>query len=217
MRNFGNIILVIVLLLLMNHSLLGSVWHEYFGVAYLLFVLVHVSYAHGWFRNLFLGRQSLQRLLGTSVSLLLIMVMLITIVTGLLISTTVFPVVQLHGAASIFAQELHQGGAYVSFILIGIHFGLHWSSLWIRVKKQMGIVTDAKSYKWAVSVFASIVIGYAIYASFIHHMGDRLMMEHMMDFGDSGSPLSYSLDLTVIFAGYAIVAYICKSVFVTFK
>lgn len=211
MRDLGNIFLAAIFLLLMNYPLLGSAWHEYFGAVFTVVMLLHVSHSQRWFKALFYGQKSVDRLIGTALSLLLVLAILVTVVTGLLISTTVFPVAQLRGAVSIWAHELHQSSAYSSFILTGIHLGLHWNAIWFRIKRRLGSDrTGKRYYRLTAYVLPAIIMGYAVYASFANHMGDRLMMEHMVSIASDSTPLQYGRDLAMIFAGYATGAYILK-------
>ena len=211
MRMFGNLTLVILVVFLMNHSLIGNVWHEYLGVVFIFFMLVHLAYTQTWSKTLFQGRQSVMRILNNVVSLLLIFLLLITIVTGYLISTSIFPVIQLRGLVFIWMHEIHQSTAYISFILAGVHFGLHWNFVWARIKNKKFIsFTEKKQYRCMFYIGIALISVYAIYASFLHHMGDRILMEHMVSIGDNRTPLEYGLDLTMIFLGYAIFAGMLK-------
>lgn len=211
MRMFGNLILVILVIVLINRPLIENAWHEYLGVVFNFFVFVHLRYAQAWLKTLFQGRQSVVRLLNNFVSMFLILVLLTAIITGYLISTTVFPVIKLRGLASIRAHEIHQSTAYISFILAGIHLGLHWNSIWVRIKKNLPIsLITIKPYHLMLYISAGLIIVYAVYASFLHHMGDRILMEHMVNIGDNRTPVAYGLDLTMIFLGYAILAFVLK-------
>ncbi len=211
MRIFGNLTLVILVVFLMNHSLIGDAWHEYLGVVFVFFMLVHLGYTQTWSKTLFQGRQSVMRILNNVVSLLLIFLLLMTIVTGYLISTSIFPVIQLRGLVFIWMHEIHQSAAYISFILAGVHFGLHWNSVWARIKNKKFIsFTEKKPYRCMVYSGIALISVYAIYASFLHHMGDRILMEHMVSIGNNRAPLEYGLDLTMIFLGYAIFAGMLK-------
>lgn len=211
MRMFGNLILIMLVIFLINRSLIGNAWHEYLGVVFTFFVLVHLSYTQAWLKTLFQGRQSVVRLLNNFVSMLLILVLLTTIISGCLISTAAFSVIKLHGLAFIWAHEIHQSTAYISFILAGIHFGLHWNSIWVHIKKNFSIsLTARKYYHLMLYISAGLITVYAVHASFLHHMGDRILMEHMVSIGDNYTPVEYGLDLTMIFLGYAIFAFVLK-------
>jgi len=211
MRMYANLMLVMLVIFLMDRPLVGNAWHEYLGIVFTFFVFLHLSYSEAWLKTLFQGRQSVVRLLNNVVSMLLILVLLTTIVTGCLISIAVFPVIQLHGLASIWAHEIHQSTAYISFILAGIHFGLHWNSIWVHIKKNFPISLIGKKYYMVMLCMGtSMIIGYTVYASFLHHMGDRILMEHMVSIENNQTPVEYGLDLTIIFIGYAILAYMLK-------
>ncbi|MBP2652240.1 MAG: hypothetical protein H6Q74_3065 [Firmicutes bacterium] len=212
MRNLGNIVLVIILLLMMNHQLLGSRPHEYLGVIFILFILLHLRAGWGCFKTSFRKKQSIEHSIGIYINLLLIAVVMATIITGLLISTTMVSIIQLRGYTTILAHELHQGSAYASFILIAIHLGWHWNSIWTHLERRLRFVTGKRYYQRAKYFITSTIIGYAVYASFVNHIGDWLVMEHMISLENGSIPLKHSIDLALIFAGYIAGACVCKRI-----
>lgn len=204
MRIIGSLFLTVVFLFLMNRSLTGPQIHEYLALFFGVILILHLLYTKTWRRRVFC-----QNALGSYVKdflhMLFFFVLLITMVSGALISTSLFPSVHLRGIVlSIWVHEIHQSAGYGSFIFAGIHYGLHWKKIWARVKKYFGFFSCKKQYKYIGLGTACIFIAYAVYASFLNHIGDRILMEHMVNIGGDDSALKYTGNMWMIFFGYAI-------------
>lgn len=113
---------------------------------------------------------------------------MVSVISGIIISNHVFRElwtgVALH--RSIFVHQLHIASAYAMVILCGMHIGMHWSSLWSRMKKWpiIGILADKPSLRFGVLV----LIGWTGSAlARLDHVGDRLLMKHI--FGTLASQL----------------------------
>jgi len=203
MRITGSLFLSVVFLFLMNRSLTGPQIHEYLALFFGVILIWHLLYTKTWRRRVFF-----QNTLGCYVKdflhMLFFFVLLITMVSGALISTSLLPSAHFRGIVSIWIHEIHQSAGYASFVLAGMHYGLHWKKIWARMKKYVGPVSYQKQYKFIGLGTACIFIAYAVYASFLIHIGDRILMEHMVNIGADDSVLKYVFNMWMIFVGYAI-------------
>lgn len=113
-RKFLYLILLLLAILTVQRESIGAVEHEYLGIAFGIFFLLHL-------RGKKLGRIFSLNLRGFF-NAILILSFFVTFATGIATSTTAVHLVTLRGASSIYAQEIHQYGGYLTVILIVLHF-----------------------------------------------------------------------------------------------
>ena len=190
------------LLLIMDYRFIGNDFHEISGAFFGFLLIFHNVLNRHWYGFFFKGTQSLRRVLMTLVNLLLVALMVTVFITGALISVTVFAPLGIR-SGSLFVHDLHQGAAYASFILAAIHLGLYWGMLIKRLKNWLHI--DDSSFGWIITSrsFSIVVIAYGIYASFVHHVGANLLMQHSFGgWGAEPSLLFFLLDYFAILGCY---------------
>ena len=79
-------LMLLLLNLLMAYSLVGEEAHEYIGVSMFSLFLIHHFLNRAWWKNLFKGRYTAKRVLGTAVNLLLTVVMIMLPISGMMMS-----------------------------------------------------------------------------------------------------------------------------------
>lgn len=201
-RKFLNILMALSFLLLMNYRFIGNRRHELLGLSLFLLVLWHNCLNLYWYKAFFRGtlkfHWGLIRLMNVSLGLAFSMSM----VSGLLISQFLLPVNTLSGTASIWLHAIHQGSAYLCFVLIGIHLGLHWQPLWRVGQKWLERQGIHKKYFAYSKVLGSGIIAYGVYASFAQHIGALLLMEHSFGWGTPPPAGRFFLDYLAILGCY---------------
>ena len=75
-QNLIDIIMAALLPVLMGYSLLGEDVHEWVGIVMFVLFLFHNGLNWKWHKNLFHGKYSGMRLLGTAVNILIFLLML---------------------------------------------------------------------------------------------------------------------------------------------
>jgi len=201
-RNILNIAMTVLLLLMLDYRFTGNVFHETGGVVLALLFIFHNVLNQRWYVVFFKGRQSLRRILMTLVNLLLVAAMVVVLVTGILISATVFAPLGIR-SSDLFMHDLHQGSAYVSFILVAIHLGMHWEMLMMKFKTWLHI--DASSLSWVITsrIVAIFVIAYGVYASFTNDIGGKLLMQRVfIGWGEAPALLRVVVDYVAIMGCY---------------
>ena len=139
--------MVTFFLVIMNYRFTGNMPHEVGGVILALCILFHNGLNWHWYTSFFKGKQNLHRLLSTIINWFLFFFMIILLITGLLISQTIAPALAVRAGSALWIYDLHQGSAYASFILMGIHLGIHWNVITIKVKQWLGVEKENFIYK----------------------------------------------------------------------
>ncbi len=202
LKNILNLVMTLFLLLIMDYHFIGNELHETCGAVFCLLLIFHNMLNRHWYGFSLNDAQNLRRMLMMLVNFFLASLMVTVFVTGMLISLTLFAPLGIR-SDSLFIHDLHQGAAYASFILAAVHLGLHWRMLSTKFKKWLPI--DDSSFGWIIAKRSAsiVVITYGIYASFVHHIGANLLMQH--SFGGWGTEPSlwfFLLDYFAILGGY---------------
>ncbi|WP_196604528.1 DUF4405 domain-containing protein [Pectinatus haikarae] len=202
-RNILNIGMTIVFLLVMNYRFTGNKPHEVLGVILFLLVLWHNSLNLHWYTSFFKGKQDFQRALIAIINFLFAISFCISMLSGLLISQSIVPFIALRGTNTLWLHEVHQSSSYVCFIFIGIHLGLHWKMLWVRLQNRLGMERFHKECSILGNILAVGIILYGFYASFANHIWSMIVMEHGFGWGPPPSALKFFLDYSALLGCYA--------------
>jgi len=190
----------------MDYRFTGNVVHEILGVFLVLLFILHNNLNRSWYGAISKGKQNLTRRISTVINLLLLGMMIVVTVTGILISQTVFSAFSLSG--HLWVHQLHTFSAYCSFILCGIHLGLHWNAIWGKICRGLGFDTAQSRDVWIGRIAALVVIGYGILASFSHQIGSKLLFEHVFGgWGDKPSLFGFLVDYPAILGCYALITH----------
>lgn len=209
-RNVLDAVLLVVLLLLMSFSFLPKALHEALGIAMGSFMLLHLTWNRGWLASLPRGRWSLGRAIPAVVNLALGVCFLLALVSGLAIANQLF-----HGVfgmawqRSIVAHQVHVTSSYGLLILTGLHLGLHIAGLWRRFALWANLDTSSRRVRVGLNLLAILTAAFGVYGSFLHRLGDRLLMKHI--FGTAATKLPFAAFLVVllgIVGLYAVIGYL---------
>ena len=120
--------MVLLLPLLMAYSLVGEATHEYLGIGMFLLFISHHILNIAWWKHLFHGRYTPLRIVGTTVNLVLAIIMLALPISGMILSRHVFRFLYLGGAAT--ARTVHLLASYWGLVLMSFHAGMHGHVMW---------------------------------------------------------------------------------------
>ena len=196
-RNVLDAALLVVLLLLMSFSFISKALHEALGIAMGALVLLHLAWNSGWLSSLPRGRWSIGRAIPAIVNLALAVCFLLSLISGLAIANQLF-----HGVfgmawqRSIVAHQVHVTSSYGLLILTGLHLGLHISGLWRRFALWTKLDTSSRRVRIGLHLAAILTAAVGVYGSFLHRLGDRLLMKHI--FGTAATKLSFAAFLVVL-------------------
>ena len=149
MRNKTNIIkrivdvsMIVLLLCLMAYQVTGEAAHEWIGMGMSLLVIIHQILNRKWYRALFKGKYNPTRIVMTTVNIFLIASFILTAFCGMSMSSYAVPF--LHGMAQVsFVRRMHLSMSHWSFVLMGIHLGMHIKAIFAGDKitaKIKGII-----------------------------------------------------------------------------
>jgi len=119
-----DVCMTVLLLCLMAYQVTGEALHEWFGIGMTVLLVVHHVLNGKWYAALPRGRYNLRRIVTTAVNTLLLASIALTALCGMAISSHAVPF--LYGMLpAAFARQFHLAMSYWSFLLMGIHLGLH--------------------------------------------------------------------------------------------
>ena len=180
-----------------NRLLTSELWHEY--LAFLLFLLggIHLVLVRRYLRALIARRLPFS--VHNTVNALMLALLVITAVTGILISLYAVPIVRLRGLASIYVHAAHLSAGVLFYLLVGIHAGFHWRALWSGMLQERSLRLPAcASHIWSAIGILLIIAG--LYSLITTHIYEKVLFEHM-SFGGIAGTWTYQLDLLFMFAG----------------
>ena len=123
-RHVTDALLTLLTLCLMAYQAAGGAVHEWIGVAMTALLVLHHILNRRWYGALFKGRYGAWRIIVVTVNALLFVSIIMTSLCGMSMSSHAVPF--LYGLLPIyFAQRFHLAMSFWSFVLMGLHLGLH--------------------------------------------------------------------------------------------
>lgn len=133
MKRIIDVCMTILLLFLMAYQVTGEVLHEWIGIGMTGLVIVHQILNRKWYGAFFKGRYRAYRILTTAVNILLLLSFALTAFSGMSMSGHAVPF--LYGMAPVtFARQMHLSMSHWSFVLMGLHLGLHVPAMTAKIK-----------------------------------------------------------------------------------
>ncbi len=196
-RNVLDAAMMVLLLLLMSFQFLPKALHEALGLLIGGTVLLHLTWNRGWLAALPRGRWNPGRALSAVVNLALAVCFLLALVSGLIIANQLFPgVLGTSWQRSIVAHQVHITASYGLLLLTGLHLGLHGDSLWRRFVRWRGLDMSSRRLRRGLYLAAAVTAVVGVGGSFLHRIGDRLLMKHI--FGTAATRLPLPLFFLVL-------------------
>ena len=149
-----DIIMSLTLLFLMAYQVTGEALHEWIGIAMTVLVIAHHILNRNWCGALFKGKYHPCRILMTGTNFLLLASLALTSFCGMSMSGHAVPF--LYGMADIsFVRHFHLAMSHWSFVLMGLHLGLHIPAMVMRIRLSdrarmilMAVFALAAGYGW---------------------------------------------------------------------
>ena len=148
-RRIIDVLMTVTLMLMMSLQVMSQAAHEYLGVFMFTLFLIHQYLNRKWYGALFRGKYNLRRWFSAIVNISLLVSFVITAFSGIAMSES-FPALNVEDSMS-FVRLAHLCCAYLSFVLMGVHLGLHWGMISGRLKSS-----------WP-GVLAVMISGYGLY------------------------------------------------------
>lgn len=124
--------MTVMLMMLMSTQVIEGIHHEFCGISMFVLFVIHQVLNHNWYASLLKGRYNLNRALMTVINLALLVSFMLTVFSGIIMSESL-PELNIDALAS-FARLAHLSCSYLSFVLMGMHLGLHWGMIASRIK-----------------------------------------------------------------------------------
>lgn len=180
-------------LVLMNLAWTGLVWHEMLGLAILVFFIVHLLVNRQWISSVtrrILTIESRKTRLMFILNALLGLAMLMTVISGVLISQHLFP--GLADSSFDLWFSIHEIASWLSLGIVIVHIAIHWR--WISsVIRRLALTGSPRILAGRLRVFAAratlgIIAAVTIYSLVNGQLTDLLLPVKISD------PISDSSD-----------------------
>ena len=123
-RRIVDTAMTVLLLFLMAYQVTGEAAHEWLGMAMTVLVIVHQILNRKWYTALFKGKYNRYRTLSTLLNVLLLASFGLTAFSGMAMSGHAVPF--LYGMTPVsFSRRMHLSMSHWSFVLMGLHLGMH--------------------------------------------------------------------------------------------
>ena len=148
-----DIIMTLILIPLMAYQVTGEAAHEWLGVSMVLIVIIHQVLNRKWYAGLFKGNYNSYRVLSIIIDVLLIISFALTAISG--VSMSNHAVSFLYNLLNVnTARVMHLAFSYWSFILMGLHIGMHVNVMTAKIKLNIKIV---------LAIIFMLISGYGFY------------------------------------------------------
>lgn len=185
-RIVTDILMTLVLLLLMAYSLVGEAAHEWLGIGMLVLFILHHVFNSRWTRNLRKGKYTPFRVLQTALVVLAMLSMLVSMVSGIVLSRYALSFLPITGGRS-WARTLHMLSSYWGFVFISLHLGLHWSMMISMAKKLFKNPSAVR--RWIARGLGFLIAAYGLFAFFNREIGSYMFLKTQFVFVDFNEPL----------------------------
>ena len=183
-----DIAMTVVLIGLMAYSLVGELTHEILGTAMILLFSVHHILNRRWFGALLKGKYRTFRICQTVLVFLMIVSVLASAVSGIVLSQHLYKFLNISKGASI-ARSVHMVCAYLNYILMSLHLGLHWNMMISAMSKSRERRNGTGV--WILWVAAISISAYGAYAFIKRQIGEYLFLRTHFLFLDPTEPVIF--------------------------
>lgn len=173
-RMIVNMGMAVLLMLLMAFELVGRAAHEWIGIAQFILFVIHHILNRKWIKHIYKGKYTRYRIIQTALVFLIFFTMAGSMISGIMLSREVFAFLHYRGGYN-FARNLHMLSAYWGFILMAVHFGLHWTMMLSMIKKGFGEFSPAQI--WILRIAGLGIAGYGIYAFYSREIGRYMFLQ----------------------------------------
>lgn len=148
-----DVCMTVLLLCLMAYQVTGEVLHEWFGIGMTAVLILHHLLNRKWYAALFKGKYNAYRIVTTAINTLLLASIALTALCGMAMSAHAVPF--LYGMLPVsFARQFHLAMSYWSFVLMGVHLGLHVPTM---------TATWNKTVKTTLAILCTVIAGVGLW------------------------------------------------------
>ena len=167
--------LTVTLLLLMAFQVTEQLAHEWLGITMFALTVVHQILNRKFYSAIFKGRYNGLRVFQLIVNILLLLSFVCTALSGMMMSRFATPF--LNGILpSSFVRQGHLALSHRSFVLMGLHLGLHFGIITSKLKKG--------AVRLALGAVMSVISVYGFYLFFKSDMLNYMLFKNPFAFLD---------------------------------
>lgn len=182
-----DLLMTVLLLFLMARQITGDSAHEWLGAGMFVLWIAHHILNRKWYGRLFKGKYRPVRILQAVMNAALFCSMLGLMISGLILSREVFAFLPISGGIA-FARSLHIVSAFWGFVLMALHFGLHWNRMLGVIRKVTGPVSS-KRMRIFLRMIAALIAGYGAYAFLKNQLLSYMFLTSHFVFFDYEKPV----------------------------
>lgn len=196
MKVIVDMVMFVLFILLMSFEMPGRQTHEWLGICIFGFFIIHVALNKRWGRAVGKGRYSSFRMFQTAIIFLLAAVMLGSLLSGILLSESVFSFLNIKADYEL-AQPLHMLSAYWGLVLMSLHIGTNWTLFLNRWKQRWNNQKDKR--EWIFRIVGAAIAGYGAVAFHKRRIAEYLFMKsHFVMFDPTETLFTFLLDYVFI-------------------
>lgn len=154
-KKVTDVCLTVLLLCLMAYQVMDEALHEWIGVGMTALLIVHHVLNRKWYGALFRGKYNAYRIVSTVTNTLLLASIALTAISGMSMSNHAVPF--LYGMTGMFfARTAHLALSYWSFLLMGLHLGLHLPVMTAKIR-------PGKAWKAVLTALFTVIAGIGLW------------------------------------------------------
>ena len=139
-RRIVDVGMTVLLLCLMAYQVTGEALHEWIGMLMVLLVIIHQILNRRWYGALFKGKYNAYRVIAVVINAALLLSFAMTAFSGMAMSAHAVPF--LYGMTRVsIARRMHLAMSHWSFVLMGLHLGMHIPMMTAKLKLKDKIKT----------------------------------------------------------------------------
>ena len=154
MKIIIDVLMLVLMLFEFSKGYIEPIFHEIFGIALIVLVIIHLFLNRKYIKNIFTGKYNTSRTIMLIVNASFFITFFLTLVFGLLSSTELLTFLNIE---SLEIVKLHKVFSYISLILLAIHLGINFNSM-------LGKINKVIKSKIIVNIIDIVIVVYGIYA-----------------------------------------------------
>ncbi len=155
-----DITMTIFMVLAMAYQVTGIFVHEIVGALLFVMFFAHNYLNRCWYSSLFQKNNNVATVINKMINITLCFIMLVLFVS----SVAMYQSISLKH--SMFVRQLHIQMAYLSYIFLSIHIGMHWEMLMGILKKVVTINRQSAAHFLMVTLLPIFIFLYGTKVSF---------------------------------------------------
>ena len=208
-----DLLMTVVLLFLMGYQLWGDTAHEWAGAGMLVLFIVHHLLNLNWHKGLFRGKYTAARILMNVIDLALFIAIICLMASGIIMSRHVFAFLPIDSGMGT-ARLMHMVACYWGFVLMSLHFGLHWGMMLARIRNIFPQIKPSRVRTILSRIIAAAIAVYGLYTFVTRNLVTYMFLRTQFVFLDyRESLISFYIDYLAMMGLFIWIAYYLPRIF----